>query len=928
MNRINRNIVNKPECLENKADAWTNELIEQRKIKPDYWIWHQYKNEKVEHLISKALTEISNNRCSYCDIRPVRKGAIKPSIDHFKPKSNFPELAYEWTNLFLSCYQCQEYIYICNKILKIKKMNEILCVHCGEDCGKHPIVWNEKPFCCNGCKSVYEIIEQKNLYKYYEIANNPGIKVEKNDYKNKYAYLDDKEIQAKIFDFAEGNIRKVKFFIPAIHCSSCIWLLENLHTLNSGVIQSLVNFVKKEVTITFKNDEITLRQLVELLISIHYIPNITLESVEKDKSKKSNKKILFKIGVAGFAFGNTMLFSFPEYLPGSETIDFHYKTFFGLMNLLLAIPVFFYSGSDYLISALKSIKNKIINIDIPISLGLIAIFVESTYEILSSTGSGYMDSLTGLVFFLLIGKWYQSITYQALTFDRDYKSYFPVAVTKMVNNEEVSVQIKNLEVNDIIKIRNQELIPADAELIAGKANIDYSFVTGESLPVSKVKGEFIYAGGKQIGSTIELKIKNKVEQSRLTQIWNQSIESAKKQQNSLSFLIDKVSRNFTIIVLSISLITAIFWFFVNPNLILKSFTSVLIVACPCALALSIPFTYGNAMRIFGNKGFYLKKNEVVEKLSKIDTIVFDKTGTITQSDLHEIEFVGDKILSEQVLILIYSLSKHSTHTLSVSITNYLKNKININSEKDVLDFEEIEGEGVQGKIENNFVKIGSQKFVNANNLNNDNYDTKVYILINNKMLGYFKFQNKYRNNLEEVLNNLTKKYELHLLSGDNIKEKQRLEPFFAHNLHFNQTPNDKFEYIKNLQNAGKNVLMIGDGLNDAGALNQSNVGITIADNIYHFSPACDAILEAANFKSLPHFIDLNKKIIKIVKSSFVVSFLYNIIGLSFAVRGLLAPIVAAILMPISSITVVAYVTLLSSIAIWRKLKFDKNIQLE
>jgi len=249
-------------------------------------------------------------------------------------------------------------------------MNKIICIHCGEYYDKEHIVWDNKSFCCNGCKSVYQILHANKLYKYYEIENSPGIKVVSTDYSNKYEYLDNDEIKKKLYEFSEGDIRKVKLFIPSIHCSSCIWLLENLHTFNDGILSSLVNFVKKEVTITFYESKISIRQLVELLSSLHYIPNITLESIEKSKAKHTNKKLLYKIGIAGFAFGNTMLFSFPEYIPGAESIDFHYKTFFGYLNLLLAIPVFIYCSSDYFLSAFKSLKNKIINIDIPIALEL------------------------------------------------------------------------------------------------------------------------------------------------------------------------------------------------------------------------------------------------------------------------------------------------------------------------------------------------------------------------------------------------------------------------------------------------------------------------------------------------------------------------------------------------------------------------------
>lgn len=801
-------------------------------------------------------------------------------------------------------------------------MSKITCIHCGDDCGKYPIIWEEKSFCCDGCKTVYQIINKHKLYDYYNFESHPGIKVTSESYQNKFSYLDLEDVKNKLYEFSEKNIKKVTLFIPSIHCSSCIWLLENLHKLHSGITHSLVHFVKKEVTITFNSDEISLRQVVELLVSIHYIPNITLESVEKTKNQKGNKQLLYKIGVAGFAFGNTMLFSFPEYIPGSETIDFSYKSFFGILNLILAIPVFFYSGNDYLISAWKNIRKGILNIDFPIAIGLIAIFIESTFEIITNAGSGYMDSLCGLVFFLLIGKWYQAKTYQALSFDRNYRSYFPVAVTKLKDDNEITVQLHDLTEGDTIRIRNLELIPADSVLISVSANIDYSFVTGESVPVNKVKGEFIYAGGKQVGSTIELLVKASTQQSRLTQLWNQEhMQKPDKEATSLTKLIDVISKRFTLVVLLIGFITALVWFFVDSSMIIKAFTSVLIVACPCALALSIPFTYGNVMRIFGNKGFYLKNNEVLERMYDIDNIVFDKTGTITQADLHDISFFAESLVTNIEMLEIASLARHSTHPLSQSVFLYLKREHCYENFEEALFFNEISGKGIEGTVNGKKIKFGSDVFVTGKIIMCNDFESNVHVSIDDRYIGRFILNSKLRHNLGIVLENLrTNGYDLHLISGDTLKDNELLKKYFDKNLFFNQSPEDKLNYIKNLQQKGKKVLMVGDGLNDAGALMQSNVGISIADNVYHFSPACDAILRADSFDCISTFISFSKTTRTIIKFSFVFSFAYNSVGLYFAVLGLLSPIVAAILMPLSSITVIGFVTLFSSLFANKALK--------
>ncbi len=784
------------------------------------------------------------------------------------------------------------------------------CVHCGEDCGKYPIIWNEKPFCCNGCKTVYQLLNEKQLYTYYEMENNPGVRVDEHEFGNKFAYLDDAKIVEKLLEFKDGDYSKITFYIPAIHCSSCIWLLEHLETLNSGITYGIVNFTKKEVSVTFKEKEISLRQLVELLASIHYTPMITLDHMDPKKKGKEDRQLLFKLGVAGFAFGNIMLLSFPDYLAGDKGVEAALQRFFNFLNLLFAIPVLVYSARDYILSAYKNLKVGMINTDLPISIGIIALFSQSAFEILTNSGTGYMDSFSGFIFFLLIGKWYQNKTYQALAFDRDYKSYFPIAITKLEEGIEKITQIKDLIKGDRVLVRHHELIPVDATLVKGIANIDYSFVTGESKPVKKLVGEPVYAGGKQLGAAIELKVNKTVDQSSLTKLWNQS-EGGIQPKKTLNNMVDRLSKWFTIIVLSLAAITMIAWFFIDAPRAISIFTAVLIVACPCALALSIPFTYGNSMRIFGKRGFYIKNSQIIENLSKIDTIVFDKTGTITQSNEVDVSFSEDLEPNHEILSYIKSVARQSTHPLSVALFQHLANL----ESHYVEDFIEVEAKGVQGKINKHLIQLGAANFVGAPIAKKEEFTSRVYVAIDHKYIGYFSLENKYREGLDQVLAGLKHRYEVHLISGDNDSEKNRLLQWFKEEkyLHFNQQPADKLAYVKRLQEEGKNVLMIGDGLNDAGALTQSNVGITIADDIYNFSPACDGIMESGRFRSLLKFIRYAHSSIRVVKISFLISLIYNTIGLGFAVNGLLTPIVAAILMPISSVTVVVFVTVATNL---------------
>jgi len=791
--------------------------------------------------------------------------------------------------------------------------SKIACVHCGADCGSQPIVWIDKQFCCNGCKQVFQILAEHNMQSYYSFADNPGIKIEDTGHASKFAFLDKPEICEKMYEFNEAGIAKVTFYIPSIHCASCIWLLEHLNKLHKGISYSWVQFVKKECTISFNTSEISLRQIVELLVSIHYIPDLSLQRFEKQEEPPKDKILLYKIGVAGFVFGNVMLYSLPEYFNGHK-IEGSLGTFLYYLCYILTIPLVFYSGSDYILSAWKNIKKARVNLDFPIATGIITLFLVTSYQVISNTGPGYSDSLSGFLFFLLLGKWYQSKTYEALSFDRDYKSYFPVAVTKLDGGCEESVLLEAIVAGDILLIRNKELIPADAVLIEGMALIDYSFVTGESTAIRKDIGEPLYAGGIQSGGAIKVKVRKAVTQSHLTQLWNQS-QKRVTEKKSLHTMIDAIGVRFTVTIIIVAISSFCVWMYIGTfSQAVLVLTSVLIVACPCALSLALPFTFGTAMRMLGSYGMYIKNIDVIEKLTTINAIVFDKTGTITQPNEHQIVFVGIP-LTDNLIQAVVSLAKQSTHPLSAALSKAFPAVQLL----PVSGYTELSGKGLCGTIHDASIRLGSGEYVSPTVESSQYSGSTIHIACNDCYLGYFAISNKYREGFGEVVSQLSS-YSLYLSSGDSDSERGYLESYFKPEaMHFNQQPHDKMDFISQLRSQGAKVMMTGDGLNDAGAFMQADVGISIADDIYHFSPAGDAIVQAKSFRKLGAFITFSHTALRIVRICFTLSLCYNIVGLAIAVTGHLSPVVAAILMPISSVTVVAFATFATRIAAARNL---------
>ncbi len=785
-------------------------------------------------------------------------------------------------------------------------MSKDSCFHCGLDASTSNITFDGKPFCCNGCKTVYEIFSENDLTCYYDLQQAPGATPK--DIDGKYNFLENTKIIEQLLEFNDGETQIITLYIPHIHCSSCIWILENLNKLHASINASTVNFGKKTVRVTFNSNTLSLKNLVELLSRIGYEPFISLDDYSIGK-KHVDRSLIYKLGIAGFAFGNVMFLSFPEYFQVGEFWLEQFKPMFRWLMFAFSVPVVFYSSQDYFVSAYKGLRSNILNIDVPIALGVTVLFIRSTIEIILDLGSGFFDSLTGLIFFLLLGKFFQQKTYSFLSFERDYKSYFPIGITKInQDGTEESIQVYDIEKGDRLLIRNEELIPVDCILIKGKAQIDYSFVTGESKTVSKHSGDKLFAGGKQLKGSIEVDVLKSVEQSYLTQLWSNDVF---KKDKSLAFtnITNQISKRFTISILIIAFFATTYWLLVDSNKALNVFTSVLIIACPCALALAAPFTFGNVLRILGKKKFYLKNASVIEQLAKINTIIFDKTGTITANKETSINYEGLK-LSKHEESLLKSTLRGSNHPLSRSLYQLL-------DDHDILTldtYQEHLGQGIEAQYNNQNIKVGSAPFVGYTS-ETATLNTSVHISTNNKYKGKYTFYNAYRKGLSQLFNTLKKDYDLAILSGDNEGEKENLTKLLPTKtkLLFNQKPEEKLEYIKYHQTEGAQVLMIGDGLNDAGALAQSNVGVVISENVNVFSPACDAILDASKFNQLYNYIKTSQTAIKVIKWSFVLSFIYNIIGLYFAVTGQLLPVVAAILMPLSSISIVAFTTITTNI---------------
>lgn len=781
-------------------------------------------------------------------------------------------------------------------------ISDSTCFHCGELNRENKIIYQKHSFCCSGCQQVYQLLADHSLDDYYTCDVDPG----RSPNEQRFSFLDHPVFREKLINFSKEGISKVTFNLPGIHCRSCLYLLENLHQINSAILKTSLNFTKKELSLWFKESDISLGDLANFLASLGYEPFI--DSEESKTSQYQNLKeenaLFMKLGIAGFCAGNAMLFSFPEYL-GIE--DGELKNLFGYLNLFLGTIAVFYSGSDYFKNVWSHLKLKKITIELPILLGILVGYSRSVYEILTHSGAGYIDSVSGLLFFLLIGKWFQQKTFDFLSFERKYTSYFPLTITKIVQGIEVLAPLQELTVGDHLLIRNQEIIPADAILFRGQSDIDYSFVTGESERIKIQEGDSIYAGGKNRGEIIEIVIIKDLKQSYLTQLWEEQVfkDPIHKTENWENFA-NKVGIYFTFGLMSLALLVGIFWIINDPSKWQNSVVSILVIACPCALAISYPFALGHGIRWLAKFNFYIKDTQSLERLAQIDTIVFDKTGTLTLSKNEGAKNHFTRPLTHDEWLNLYSLVNQSTHPISRQARSYIQHKGISQAAKPEL-FNEFPGKGLEGYFKGIKYRVGSAKFTGQQVKTSNTYqmsESQLYLQVDEEPLGYLEFPWENRPGVELMLRQLQSNFDVYLLSGDQKEHATHLIDWFPkiESCRFDCSPMDKMNFIKSLQNQGKKVAMIGDGLNDAGAIMQAHIGIAVSDDHLHFTPASDAILQGSSLANLPKFILFAQAGLKLIKLSFIISLIYNAIGLSYAIQGNLSPLIAVILMPLNSIS--------------------------
>lgn len=776
----------------------------------------------------------------------------------------------------------------------------LLCTHCGAPAGKDPILSEGHTFCCQGCASVYSILNENGLCDYYAVSEKAGVSQQHKTAGQSWS-LEELDLMVRNFVLYEDHdMVTVLLHIPAMHCSSCIWLLEKLSHLDKGILGSRTDFVSKQLKVTFNPQQTSFGRLVLLLGSLGYEPSLMPEE-DHAGEKKESRDILIKLGVAGFCAGNIMLFSFPQYLglePGTRD---EFGRLFDGINAALSLPLIFFCAAAYFKAFRQWITTGTMSVKVPLALGIGALWLRSIYEVATATGPGYFDSLAGLVFFLLIGTWLQNTTFDALRFGEKARHFFPL-VSRVKNGDVITPRkVVDLAPGDRLVIRQGEIIPADGILMSAETWIDYAFATGESTPVHKVAGEVLFGGGRNTADTFELEVIRRFDQGKLTEIWKSGEGEKRDTAKTLSFEA-RISSVFIWATISLSLGVLLYWLPVNSQVAWFSFVAVLMVACPCALALAPPFAYNIIANHLAKAGLFVRKPDIIGIIGDTRKVVFDKTGTLTDADKTTVQIPEN--MAQESLRLMKTIASASNHPYSRAITEALAGVVVLD---DISGFREHQGRGTEAVIAGHEVKLGSDIWVTGKA---DGQSAKtIWFSIDGRAEAPVYLGNTYRQGLSGALRRMKSKgVGMVVASGDSDREKQGIEQSFGgvfESMYFEQSPSMKVDVVNKLKKQGT-VIMIGDGLNDAGALQAGDAGLVITRDTNNFTPEASAILLADHMDQLPEMIDLARAGNRIVKETFAVSLIYNMAALSVAATGNMNPLLAAIIMPASSIALMLY----------------------
>ena len=800
-------------------------------------------------------------------------------------------------------------------------MIKIECNHCHLSFDeKIMIKENDLNFCCGGCQSVYHILKSENLDSFYEKLGNKTIKAPLQVSNDDLAKFDSENFLNSYTTITKDGFVQIDLILEGIHCAACVWLNEKVLYDTKGVVEANINFTTNKARVVFNSDILKLSDIIKKIRSIGYNAYAYDSSIADKEASKAKQDYFVRMMVAVVCTMNIMMLSVAKYTGFFTGMSLEVKNMIHLAEFILTTPVLFFSGFVFYKGAYFGLKNRIVNMDLLVSSGATMTYVYSLFVLFGAKGESYFDSVAMIITFVLVGKYLEVIGKKSAidTLDK-IKSTLPLEAIVVKDGKKETKALNLVEVGDLIELKIGEKVPVDGKIISGNASFDESSLTGESIPVYKKTGDNIFSGTVILDSTILFKVVKDFKNSTFSSIVT-LLEDSLNSKPKIQTLANKISRRFSLIILSIAFITFLVWYyfgldlgfyFEGVNQFERSFItaiSVVVIACPCALALATPMASLVGISELAKKSLLFKEAKFIETIANATTVVFDKTGTLTKGEL-EVDFVEFFNKDEKSMNLLYSLLDSSNHPVSLAVKKYIKENFEV-SNLILEDVKNIEAKGLSARYENIEILGGNEALLKE-------FDVKINIHLNSKFTQYlfcidkkivanFELKDELKDDAKELIEYLKEQnIESIMLTGDNnFVASSIAKELEISNYKANLTPKDKADFIKDLKNSGKTVVMVGDGVNDSVALASSDVAIAMGNSADVSMMVSDVVMLNSKLKSLKDAFIISKKTYKHIKQNLAFSLIYNTITIPIAAAGFIIPLFAALSMSLSSLVVV------------------------
>jgi Cu2+-exporting ATPase len=787
------------------------------------------------------------------------------------------------------------------------------CTHCGLPV---PVGMVEpgaaEQFCCNGCRTVYAVLHDVGLDAYYDLresAGEPGQRARTTD--RSYAEFDDPAFSELYCRPVGDGLMSVELSLEGVHCSACVWLVERVSLIIDGAVETVLDVGRSVVRVVWDPEATTLSSIARTLDSFGYPSHPRPGAGSAELGRRADRALLGRMAVAGAVAANVMLMAAALYSGMFHGIEPQYVRLFAWGSFIVTLPAVFWSATVFYKGAWGAIRTRTPHMDLPISLGIIAGFLWGAYATFSSSGEIYFDSVTALIFLLLVGRWVQRRQQHAARDAAELLYSLAPSSARVVEGEQVrEVPIQAVPLAAIVEVRAGEHFPVDGIVTSGDSTLDASLLTGESRPERITRGSAVHAGCVNLGSQVRIRVEQTGESTRVGRLMKR-VEEAARRRAPVVLLADRISGYFVGVVLVLALVTLGMWWFLDPAHAVEHVVALLVVTCPCALGLATPLAVSWALGRAARAGILIKGGDVLERLAEPGLVVFDKTGTLTEGRLAMQAWEGDESLKP----LVRAAEAHSAHPVAAAFLRALGDE----PEAEVSALSQTLGGGLSAQVSGRSLLIGSQAFIASHGLDvpawmaeslarhTEAARSPVLIASDGQVAALAAFGDPLRPDAVSSLRALRKLgYRVAVLSGDHPDVVRAVvrelgEPLVE--AHGGVSPEAKLAWIERAQQHGP-VIMVGDGVNDAAALSAAGVGIAVHGGAEASLAAADVFTTRAGVAPGGDLVLGAHRTLRVIHRNLIFSFLYNLVGVALAMAGLIGPLLAAVLMPLSSITVV------------------------